>query len=245
MADKIDRRNFLEISTMVTGGLLISFVIPTNAKSQISATSSQNKIRLNPFLQIGEDNSIHITLSKIEMGQGIWTTLPMLIAEELDCDWNKIVVEHKPSGTANDFLEPLIFKSTGGSETTKSEFTNYRLAGATARTMLINAAVQRFGVQPKDCKTANGFVLIGEKRISYGELATEASSLTIPTVELREPQDWKIIGKSKKRLDNPEKINGKAKYGIDMQFSDLLTAVVAHPLFLAEKLNLLTQVKPG
>jgi isoquinoline 1-oxidoreductase subunit beta len=231
MTDKIDRRNFLKISTLATGGLLISFAIPTNAKSQISATLP-NKIRLSPFLRIGEDNSIHITLSKVEMGQGIWTTLPMLIAEELDCDWSKIIVDHSPSGTANDFLEPPILKSTGGSETTKSEFDNYRLAGATARTMLVNAAIQRFGVQANDCKTENGFVLIGEKRISYGELATEASLLTIPTVQLREPKDWKIIGKSKKRLDNLEKINGTAKYGLDIQFPDLLTAVVAHaPVF--------------
>jgi len=232
MTGKIDRRNFLKISTLASGGLLVSFVVPTNAESQTSPPLPNNNTRLNPFLQIGEDNSIHITLSKVEMGQGIWTTLPMLIAEELDCNWNKITVEHCQSGTEKDFLPPVLFRSTGGSETTKSEFDNYRLAGATARTMLIHAAAKRFAVQPKDCKTENGFVLIGEKRISYGELATQASSMPIPTVQLREPKDWKIIGTSKRRLDNPEKINGKAKYGMDIQFPDLLTVVVAHaPVF--------------
>ena len=238
MPGKMDRRNFLTISTAATGGLLISFVIPVNGQSLASSNSPVNKFRLHPFLRIGEDNSLHITLSKVEMGQGIWTTLPMLIAEELDCDWNKIVVEHGPPGSANDFSDPTIYRSTGGSETTKSEFDNYLLAGATARTMLVNAAVQRFGVKASDCKTENGFVLIGEKQIPYGELAYDASLLPIPTVQLREAKDWKIIGRSKKRLDTREKINGSAKYGIDIQFPGLLTAVVAHaPVFGAQVIS--------
>ncbi|THU32976.1 xanthine dehydrogenase family protein molybdopterin-binding subunit [Niastella caeni] len=231
MAGKIDRRNFLKISTAATGGLLISFVIPAPAESPTPAIAPANKFRLHPFLRIGEDNSIHISIPKVEIGQGIWTTLPMLIAEELDCDWNKIIVEHSPPGTATDYSEPIL-KSTGGSETTKSEFDNYRLVGATARTMLVNAAVQKFGVKASDCKTENGFVIIGEKRVPYGDLANEASLLPVPTVQLREAKDWKIIGRSKKRLDAREKLDGSAKYGIDVQFPGLLTAVVAHaPVF--------------
>lgn len=232
MVKKIDRRHFIHISTLAAGGLLASFAFPANAKNLLSVSAVRNRIRLHPFLRISEDNSIYITLSKVEMGQGIWTTLPMLIAEELDCDWNKITAEHSPPGGAEDFSGPLVYKSTGGSETTKSEFNNYRLAGATVRAMLVTAAAQRLGVAAADCKTENGFVLIGEKKISYGELATEAAALPVPTVELRTPKEWKIIGKSKKRLDSPEKINGSAGYGIDIRFSGLLTAVVAHaPVF--------------
>lgn len=232
MPGKIDRRKFLRISSAATGGLLISFVVPGYSQSTDSPTSPVSKFKLHPFLHIGEDNSIHITLSKVEMGQGIWTTLPMLIAEELDCDWNKIIVEHPAPGSAGDFTEPPILRSTGGSESTTSQFDNQRMAGAVARTLLIHAAAQRLGVPAPDCKTEHGFVVIGEKKISYGELAHDASLLPVPTVQLREASDWKIIGRSKKRLDTPEKINGKAIYGIDIQFPGLLTAVVAHaPVF--------------
>src|SRR5215204_4822396 len=124
----INRRDFLKVSTAVGGGLLISLVIPKSAFSLPSADAL-----LNPLLKIGEDNSIRIILSKVEMGQGIWTTLPMLLAEELDCDWKKIKVEPAPPGEEKDFTDPHVFKSTGGSETTKSEFDHYRMIGATAR----------------------------------------------------------------------------------------------------------------
>ena len=228
---KISRRDFLHISTIASGGFLVSLAFPTNA-SVISEPLVPTLHTFNPFLKIGEDNSIHIILSKVEMGQGIWTTLPMLIAEELDCDWTKIKVEHPPSGKGKDFTQHIFMKGTGGSDSTRSEFDRYRMAGATARVMLVNATANRFGVEPEACRTENGFVTAGDKRVSYGEVATEASRLTVPLVKLREPNEWKYIGKSQKRLDNPEKINGQAKYGIDIQFDGLLTAVVAHaPVF--------------
>jgi isoquinoline 1-oxidoreductase beta subunit len=231
-AKSIDRRDFLKIGTCAGGGLLISLVIPARATPRLAMVSVPATATLNAFLRISEDNSIHIILSKVEMGQGIWTTLPMLIAEELDCNWNNIKVEHSPPGKATDFTEPLIRSSTGGSETTLSEFDRYRQAGATARTMLVSVAAKRFGVLPQDCRTENGYVIAGTRRLSYGEVATEASVLPIPSVKLRDPKDWKYIGKSQKRLDSPDKLNGKAKYGLDIQFPDLLVAVVAHaPVF--------------
>jgi len=226
----INRRDFLRISTIAGGGLLISIALPANSAHIISSAPTLHTF--NPFLMIGEDNTIHVTLSKVEMGQSIWTTLPMLIAEELDCDLNTIKVKHSPPGGENDFKEPPILRSTGGSESTTSEFDRYRYAGATARMMLVNAAAKRFNVEATSCKTENGYIIIGERRISYGEVATEASLLPVPSVKLREPADWKYIGKSQKRLDNPEKINGKAVYGIDVKFDGLLIAVVAHaPVF--------------
>src|SRR5687767_2007370 len=227
--NKLNRRDFLKISGIASGGLLITFSIPARAATLRSAASLASPAMLNAFLRIGEDNRIHIILSKVEMGQGIWTTLPMLIAEELDCDWSSIKVEHSPPGKTEDFLNPPIDSSTGGSLTTVSEFERYRLAGATARTMLISAAAQRLGVLPEACKTENSYVIAGDKRVSYGEVASEASTLPIPVVKLRDTKEWKYIGKSQKRLDCPEKINGKARYGLDIQFPGLLTAVVAHP----------------
>lgn len=221
----MDRKDFLKISAYTAGGLLITWALPGCTDNTYQA----NLVKFNSYLLIGEDNTIKIILSKVEMGQGIWTTLPMLIAEELDCDWNKIIVEHCPPGTEADILKPVLLKSTGGSETTKSEFDNYRKAGATARTMLVQAAASKWNLSPDDCKTENGYVIAGDKKISYGEIAADASKLPVPEVKLREPKDWKLIGKSQKRLDAPAKTNGSAIYGMDIQFAGLLTAVVAHP----------------
>ncbi len=223
----ITRRDFLKSGSLAAGGLLLSFSIsPGVAKSLLPAASPAS---LNALLRIGDDNSIYIILSKVEMGQGVWTTLPMLIAEELDCDWKKIKVMHRPSGRGDDFRESIFVQSTGGSDSTRSEFDRYRLAGATAREMLIEAACKRWKVKATSCRTENGFVIAGDMRLSYGALATEAATLPAPQVTLRDASKWKYIGKSQKRLDNPEKVNGQARYGIDMQFPDLLTAVVAHP----------------
>lgn len=218
----MDRRGFLKISASAAGGLLLTWAIP-------GCNNEAKQIKLNANLLIGEDNNIKILLSKVEMGQGIWTTLPMLIAEELDCDWNKIIVEHGPPGGKEDFLPPVPWRSTGGSESTKSEFDNYRKAGATARTMLVQAAAKRWGLSPAECKTENGYVIAGDKKLSYGQVANDAAKLPVPEVTLREPKDWKLIGKSQKRLDAAAKINGTATYGIDVQFDGLLVAVVAHP----------------
>ena len=219
----INRRDFLKVSTAAGGGLLISLLIPKTALSLSPAEAL-----LNPLLKISEDNTVRIILSKVEMGQGVWTTLPMLLAEELDCNWKKIKVEPSPPGEKNDFSDSA-FKSTGGSESTKSEFDHYRMIGATARVMLVSAAAKNMGVSPENCKTEDGYVLAGDKKVSYGEVATAASLLEIPSVKLREPGEWKYIGKSQKRLDAPQKVNGSAVYGMDIQFHGLLTAMVAHP----------------
>jgi len=228
----INRRNFLKASAVAGGGLLIAISLPKVVRRFAAGNSHGEMIPINSFLRISDDSQIHIILSKIEMGQGIWTTLPMLIADELDCDWNKINVEHHPSGKGDDFNAPKFEQGTGGSSSTISQFDRYRMAGATARTMLIEAAAIKYGVQPGTCRTENGFVIVGDKRISYGEVATDASKLPVPKVKLREPAEWKYIGKSQKRLDGPEKINGQAVYGLDIRFPDLLTTVVAHaPVF--------------
>ncbi|MBA4053338.1 MAG: twin-arginine translocation pathway signal protein [Marivirga sp.] len=232
--NSISRRSFIKVSALAGGGLLLSITAGAGVKYALNSTPTK-AVSLNAFLRIGADNSIQIILSKVEMGQGMWTTLPMLIAEELDCDWKKIKVEHRPSGRGDDFKEEFLMQSTGGSDSTRSEFDRYRLAGASARVMLVTVAAARFGVSPEACRTENGYVIAGDKRISYGELATEAASLPVPTVKLREPADWKYIGKSVKNLDSHQKVNGQAIYGIDIHFPGLLTAVVSHaPVFGAK-----------
>jgi len=225
----LDRRNFLRISTLASGGLLIAIALPEKVVAHSVTPPTLNTASMNAFLRIGSDNSIHVILSKVEMGQGIWTTLPMLIAEELDCDLTKIWVEASPPGKAADFIGNLAYQSTGGSESTVQEFDRFRQAGATARMMLLTVAAKKMGVLPDECRTENGYVIAGTRCISYGEVATEASTLPVPVVKLKAPKDWKYIGKSQKRLDTPEKIMGKAVYGLDIHFPGLLTAVVAHP----------------
>ena len=226
----INRRDFIRVGGFIGGGLLISIAIPITRR--LAAKSQPFTFSPNAFLHIGEDDSVVIILSKVEMGQGIWTTLPMLIAEELDCDWKKIKVEHRAPGTADDFLKPVIERFTGGSETTASQFDIYRQAGATARIMLINAAAKRWGISPDMCSTDNGHIVGDNKRLSFGAVAKEASLFPKPVVKLSGSRDWKYIGKSQKRLDNAEKINGTAQYGIDIHFPGMLTAVVAHaPVF--------------
>jgi isoquinoline 1-oxidoreductase subunit beta len=229
---KSDRRQFLKITTVLTGGLLVSIASNANPLRLLSGVSSEESITFSPFLKISTDNTIHIILSKVEMGQGISTTLAMLIAEELDCDWQSIKTQNGPPGTANDFKQPPVNQSSGGSEGTKKEFERYRLVGATARAMLIEAAAKRLGVRADECSTAKGKVIAANQTITYGELADDASKLPVPSVTLSEKKEWKVIGKPHPIMNLKEKTTGRLEYGIDIHFDGLLIAVVAHaPVF--------------
>ena len=156
----------------------------------------------------------------------------MLIAEELDADWSRLRVEHAPAAPPYAHTAWGI-QATGGSSTTPSEFDRYRQVGAAARTLLVQAAAQRLGVAPADCRTESGTVVAGGKRLRYGELAEEAARLPMPaTVTLKDPKDWQVIGRPTLRLDTPEKVDGRAVFGLDVRFDGLLTAVVERsPVF--------------
>lgn len=232
MSNTLSRRRFLQTGGTITGGLLISFFIPAGAKKLGELPTGSTMFAPNAFLNILPDNSIKIVLSHVEMGQGVWTTLPMLIAEELDCDWNKVTVEHAPPG--QPFVHTVYgIQITGGSSSTWSEFERYRNAGATARALLIEAAAKKMNVDPASCRTEKGFVIAGDKRISYGDLTEAASKLPPPAnVTLKDKKDWQYLGKPTKRLDAKAKANGQATFGIDVHFPGMLTAVVAHaPVF--------------
>nr|WP_310587492.1 xanthine dehydrogenase family protein molybdopterin-binding subunit [uncultured Dyadobacter sp.] len=222
------RRNFIQTTALASGGLLLSFFVPTRTHAQ---KEPQEGLAPNALLRIDEHGSVHIVINKVEMGQGIWTTLPMLIAEELDCDWTKIQVRHRDIGPVLP-EESIYVLSTGGSDSTRSEFDRYRTTGAIARTMLVQAAAARMGVSPDQCQTGDGYVLAGNRRLSYGSLAQAASRLPVPAVTLRPRREWKLIGRSPQRLDIPDKINGRALYGTDIRFPGLLTAVLERcPVF--------------
>ena len=235
----ISRRTFLKASALAVGGLVIAFSIPTakrflmpGAEKAAEGTPAAKLPEPNAFLRIGTDNTITVMLAHSEMGQSIWTTLPMLIAEELDADWSMIKVEHAEAAPAYIHTAYGI-QITGGSSTTWSEFDRYRQAGALTRQLLIAAAAEKLGEPAANLKTENGFVINGDTKVSYGELTEIAAKLETPkTVVLKDPKDWKVIGKATKRLDGPEKINGTAVFGQDIHFDGLMTAMVARsPVF--------------
>ncbi|MGH7630767.1 MAG: molybdopterin cofactor-binding domain-containing protein [Gemmatimonadales bacterium] len=223
------RRDFLRTGALVSGGLVVAFVVPGARRVLAERPRTLPAPGPNAFLRVGSDDSVTVLLAHSEMGQGIWTALPMLIAEELDADWSKVRVEHAPAAPVYAHTA-FGMQMTGGSTSTWSEFERYRQAGATARALLVAAAAERFGVKPADCRTENGMVVAGSRRARYGELADAAAKLPAPkSVPLKDPKSWKIIGKPTRRLDTPEKITGRAQFGIDVQFEGLRTAVVARP----------------
>ncbi|WP_223512956.1 xanthine dehydrogenase family protein molybdopterin-binding subunit [Pseudomonas sp. GL-R-26] len=227
----LSRRGFLKGSAVLGGGLVVAFAMPGAHRFAMGAENQGNVFAPNAFLRIGNDNSVTVLLGHSEMGQGIWTGLTMLIAEELDADWTKIRVEHSPA-SATDYGLPGFggMQITGGSTSTWMEFDRYRQAGAAARLMLIDAAAKRFNVAPSEIHTESGVVIAGEHRATYGELADDAGQLPRPdpaSIILKDAKDWRLIGKPTKRLDTPEKITGRAKFGMDVQFDGLMTAMVA------------------
>ena len=231
---QFSRRDFLKAGAAVGSGLVIAFIVP-GAKHVASASPASAEFAPNAFLRIGSDDSLTVLSAHSEMGQGIWTTLTMLIAEELDADWSKIKVVHAPA--APDYFHtafgPLQF--TVGSSSTWSEMDRYRQAGATARALLMQAAAIRFKVPLDQVRTENGEAIAGMQRLRYGALADAAGKLAPPdpaTLQLKDPNAWNLIGKPTRRLDTPEKITGRAQYGMDVHFDGLLTAVVARaPVF--------------
>ncbi len=216
LKNAVSRRSFLKGSAVAGGGLVVSFFVPTVLRRFAFAQEPPPAAPaalppVNAFLRIGEDESVTVLLAHSEMGQGIWTTLPMMVNEELDADWSHIRVEHAPAAPV--YHSPVFpIQMTGGSTTTWSELDRYRQVGAVARTLLVSAAAAQWDVAPGDCHTEKGWVISGGKRASYGSLATAASKLPAPAkVALKDPADWKVIGKPTRRLDTPEKITGRAQ----------------------------------
>src|ERR1700737_5443364 len=200
----VSRRQFFKTSAGGAAGLVIGFYLPGRSvlartlAQEAPAAAAPNLPSPNACLRIGSDESVTVLLAHAEMGQGIWTTLPMLLAEELECDWSKIRVEHAPAAPAYAHTA-FGMQMTGGSTTTWSEFDRYRQVGALAREMLIQAAAKQWGVEPQSCRAANGFVTHGSQKVSYGKLAAAAQEITPPTsVKLKTPKEWKRIGKPTK-----------------------------------------------
>lgn len=220
------RRAFLKTSALAGGGLLIGFTLPGAARLAEAA----GVFKPNAYLRIGSNNRITVICGLSEMGQGVHTAIPMLVAEELDADWSKVSVMQAPADPA--FNNPIFgMQATGGSTSVRGHWEPMRRAGAAARAMLVAAAAAKWKADPADCSTANGMVRHKSgKKLSYGRLVHAAAKLPVPKqVKLKDAKHFKLLGSPAKRLDTPVKVNGKAKFGLDVRLPGMLTAVMARP----------------
>lgn len=233
----LSRRTFLRTSLASGAGLVIAFYVPRKTRAAEAEAPKQPAPDPNAFLRIAPDGVVTVILARSEMGQGIWTTMAMLVAEELECEWDRVRVEHAPAAPAYVHTAYGV-QMTGASSSTWSEFERYRTVGAMARDMFVRAAAERWKVDPKGLRAAGGFVYKGKEKLSYGELASAAEKLAPPaSVKLKEPKAWKLVGKPVKRLDSPEKITGKAQFGMDVRFPGLRTAQVERAPVFAGKVK--------
>ena len=226
------RRRFLQSSAALSGGLLVGFVLPESGPAFAQAPQAA-PIPPNAFVHVAKDGIVTVMVKHLEFGQGVATSLPMLVAEELDCDWSKVRYELAPA--APEYVHTVFgIQMVGGSSSVWSSFDQMRTVGAQARAMLVQAAANQWKVKPETLRTENGVVLgAAGKKLAYGQLAEAASKLPVPQkVALKDPKSFKLIGKPTRRIDSAEKVEGKAVFGLDVKRKNLHTAVVAHaPVF--------------
>lgn len=226
----LNRRDFIKVFSAAGTGLIIGLYLPGDRELSALTLEPVEGFVPNAWLKIDKAGMVTITVAKSEMGQGVRTSLPMIIAEELDADWTKIKVEQAPAHP-----DKYGSQGTGGSASIRRSWDTLRKAGATAREMLVSAAAEQWVVQKTLCKTENGVVIHpnGTKKLSYGELAEAAASVKPPeNVTLKDPKTFRIIGKPVKKLDTPEKVNGTAVFGIDVKIPGMLYATIARsPVF--------------
>lgn len=218
----IDRRHFIKITSLGTGGLVLGFALPGIANP--SDPMPCEHFQPNAFLRIDKTGEVTIFVARQEMGQGVNTALPMIVAEELEVDFQKVKTEIAPFGSL-----PAGAHDTGGSQSVTGGWDELRKAGATARTMLIAAAAKKWGVDPNLCKAENGVVthVTTGNSLTYGALACDAAEIPVPQeVTLKNVKDFKIIGKEQRKKNLKDILTGQAKYGMDLKLSGMLYAVV-------------------
>ncbi|MDN7475422.1 xanthine dehydrogenase family protein molybdopterin-binding subunit [Burkholderia multivorans] len=243
----MSRRSFLRfgvsLGAAAGGGLLLGFSLPAagdDTRRSVIGGDADEPARAgvfapNAFVQIDRNGRVTLVMPKVEMGQGVYTALPMLIAEELEVPLSSVTLDHAPPNEKL-FLDPLLGgQLTGGSTSVRYAWEPLRRAGATARVLLVSAAAKQWNVDPAACHAENGEVRHppSGRRASYGELADAAAKLPVPTdVALKKPDQFKLIGTPAKRLDSPEKVDGVAQFGLDVRLPGMLYAVIVNsPVF--------------
>jgi isoquinoline 1-oxidoreductase subunit beta len=241
--DAPGRRSFLKLGLTIgaaaSGGMLLGFSLSANADGKANgsvvegdgAVAPSGTFAPNAFIRIDTSGVVSLVMPKVEMGQGVYTSIPMLLAEELEVPLDSVLLEHAPPDAAL-YGDPLLGgQLTGGSTSIRYAWEPLRRAGATARVLLISAAAKQWDVDPASCAADAGSVVHAQsgRKIGYGELVTAASALPVPTnVPLKDPSTFKLIGKPTKRLDSPEKVNGRAQFGMDVQVPDMVYAAIVN-----------------
>jgi len=223
------RRGFLKAGAAATGGLVLGFFLP--GSNRFAQAAEPAKVYApNAFLRVAPDNTITVIVNRLEFGQGVQTSLPMLIAEEMDADWSQMRGELAPAGEV--YKDPAFgIQITGGSGSISRSYIQYREIGARARAMLVAAAAEQWKVAPAQLRTEKGMVIgpAGQKA-SYGSLAEAAMKQPVPaTVTLKEPKQFRYIGKPTRRTDARAKSTGRQQFGIDFKPANAKTVLVARP----------------
>jgi len=242
----LSRRDFLKAGTLAGGGLIIGFTLPLAGRRAFAA----GDFRPNAFLRIDGSGDVTVVCGLSEMGQGVLTAIPMLVAEELDADWTRVRVEQAPTDKA--YANPVFgFQGTGGSTSVMGHWEPMRKAGAAAREMLVAAAAAGWGIEAGACRTADGYVVHPDgRRLGYGDLADAAGVLPVPeSPTLKDPKDFRILGTPMRRLDSAPKVDGSGEFGMDVRLPGMLTAVLARPPVPGAKLvsvdDAKTRAMPG
>lgn len=225
----LNRRSFLRVSSVAAGGLLVSLYLdfPVTAQGQAPPAKIYPP---DAFVHIKPNGMINITVNRLEFGQGVQTSLPMILADELDADWSQVVPELAPAGEV--YKDPVFgIQMVGGSGSIAHSFQQYRELGAKTRAMLVVTAADRWRVSPDQCRTANSVVYgPGNKSARYADLAKDTVRKSVPaTVRLKNPAEFTLIGKKLKRLDSLAKCDGSQKFGLDLDLPGMKIAVIAHP----------------
>jgi isoquinoline 1-oxidoreductase beta subunit len=227
----LNRRSFLRVSAAAAGGLLVSLYLDVPASAQEgNQTPPPKAYPPDAFVHIRPDGKIVITVNRVEFGQGVHTSLPMILADEMDADWSQVLAELAPA--ADVYKDPVYgIQMVGGSGSIAHSFQQYRELGAKTRAMLIAAAADRWHVSPDQCRTENSVVYgPGNRSARYAELAKDAARKPVPEkARLKNPSEFRIIGTKVRRLDSRPKCDGSQKFGLDLDLPGMKTAVVAHP----------------
>lgn len=232
-AKYLHRREFLQKSAAGSAGLVVGFYLPKKFKSLMD-TEPSAPVALNAWVRIAPDETVTLIIDKSEMGTGVTTSLTMLLAEELECDWKKIRTEFAPAAPVY-FNRLFGMQGTGGSTSVRASWEPLTQAGAAAREMLVAAAAKQWKTDASSCRAENGVVTHSPtgRQLRYGQLAVAAAQLPIPEKpRLKESKEYKYIGSPRKLLDTPDKVTGKANFGIDVRLPNMLHAVVERcPVF--------------
>ena len=225
----LNRRSFIHLTTAATGGLLISLYL--DKRSLMAQQPPPPKVYPpDAFVHVRRDGNVVITVNRLEFGQGVQTSLPMILADEMDADWSKVIAELAPA--ADVYKDPMFgIQMVGGSGSIAHSFQQYRELGAKTRAMLVAEAADRWKVTPDQCRTENSVVYgPGNRSARYAELADDAARRPVPqSVKLKNASEFRIIGKRVPRLDSHSKCDGSQKFGLDLDLPGMKIALVAHP----------------